>query len=118
MELKKIEDKIVEVVSEGVIVAEPGDALDLLTNCHVGGADAVIIYEHNLAPEFFDLRTGLAGEVLQKFSTYRFRMAIVGDFGRYTSRSLADFIRESNRQGRILFLPDRDQAIAALSKEI
>ena len=115
-EFRNIGNNIAEVISDGIVVTEPGDALDLIANCHAGGADAVIIYEHNLAPEFFDLRTGLAGEVLQKFSTYRFRMAIVGDFGRYTSRSLADFIRESNRQGRIFFVPDREQACQLLDK--
>lgn len=37
----------------------------------------LIIDETRLSPAFFDLRTGFAGEVLQKFTNYRVRLAIV-----------------------------------------
>jgi len=37
----------------------------------------LILGEENLCAEFFDLRTGLAGEVFQKFSNYRARLALV-----------------------------------------
>jgi hypothetical protein len=37
----------------------------------------LVVTEGDLCPEFFDLRTGLAGEVLQKFVNYRARLAIV-----------------------------------------
>lgn len=37
----------------------------------------LVLDEQQLAPDFFDLRTGLAGEVLQKFTNYRARLAIV-----------------------------------------
>jgi hypothetical protein len=40
--------------------------------------------------------------MLQKFSTYDFKLAIVGDFSKYKSKSLQDFIRESNK-GRVIF---------------
>src|SRR6187549_3674319 len=35
----------------------------------------LLIDESQLGPDFFDLRTGLAGEVLQKFTNYRVRLA-------------------------------------------
>ena len=37
----------------------------------------LVLDETRLATEFFDLRTGFAGEVLQKFTNYRIRLAIV-----------------------------------------
>jgi hypothetical protein len=37
----------------------------------------LVLTEADLCPEFFDLHTGLAGEVLQKFVNYRARLAIV-----------------------------------------
>lgn len=40
-------------------------------------AGGLILDEKDLSPDFFDLRTGLAGEVLQKFTNYRARLAIV-----------------------------------------
>ena len=37
----------------------------------------LILDEQDLGKDFFDLRTGFAGEVLQKFVNYRARLAIV-----------------------------------------
>jgi hypothetical protein len=37
----------------------------------------LVLDERDMAPEFFDLRTGFAGELLQKFVNYRARLAIV-----------------------------------------
>ncbi len=34
----------------------------------------------SFAPDFFRLSTGLAGEIVQKFVNYRFRLVIMGDF--------------------------------------
>jgi hypothetical protein len=47
----------------------------------------LILDEKDLSQEFFDLRTGFAGEVLQKFVNYRARLAIVvADASAYGSR--------------------------------
>ena len=63
----------------------PGDvAAALAASIEHGG---LILDEQQLSPAFFDLRTGLAGEVLQKFTSYRARLAIViADEGAYGSR--------------------------------
>lgn len=37
----------------------------------------LVIDEKNLTPDFFDLKTGLAGQVLQKFVNYRTKLAII-----------------------------------------
>jgi len=61
-----------------------------------------------LDPAFFQLRTGLAGEILQKFVNYRVRLAILGDFTQPAadSTALRDLIRESNSGRTTWFLPD------------
>jgi hypothetical protein len=51
------------------------DIPDALSAGMDGGG--LLIDEADLGPDFFDLRTGLAGEVLQKFTNYRVRLAIV-----------------------------------------
>ena len=43
------------------------------------------------------------------------KIAIVGDFSEYTSKSLKDFIYESNNGKDIFFLPDEKKAIDKLS---
>lgn len=37
----------------------------------------LLIDERDLGPDFFDLRSGLAGEVFQRFTRYRVRLALV-----------------------------------------
>lgn len=69
-----------------------------------------------LAAEFFDLRTGLAGEALQKFVNYRVRVAVVGDVSGHvaTSAALGDFVRESNEGHHVWFVADLDELTVRL----
>lgn len=64
---------------------------------------------------FFDLKTGLAGDILQKFSNYNIKLAILGNFKNEQSKSLNDFIYESNKTGRINFVETFDEAVNSLS---
>jgi hypothetical protein len=43
----------------------------------VYGADGLLLTESDLSPEFFDLRTGIAGELFQKFTNYQIHLALV-----------------------------------------
>jgi hypothetical protein len=107
---------IAEITSDAILLTQAQDALELAMNCSYQGADAIIVHESNVIPAFFDLRTGIAGEVLQKFSLYRIRLAIVGDFSKHTSNSLQAFITESNRTGFILFVSSVEIAKERLAK--
>jgi hypothetical protein len=107
--------KIAEVISDVTIIYNPEDALDLLGNLYYQGFDKIVIHEKNITPDFFDLKNGIAGEILQKFSNYRVSLAIVGDFSKYTSKSLRDFIYESNKGRHINFLSSCVEAIEKLS---
>jgi hypothetical protein len=119
MELKIIETgqyKIAELIADGVIITSEQDALDYMATAGYSGAGALIVHESQLPPEFFDLKTRLAGDILQKFSNYRMKLAIIGDFDKYESSSLQAFIRESNRGNLVFFVPDREAAIDRLGK--
>jgi spore coat polysaccharide biosynthesis predicted glycosyltransferase SpsG len=70
--------------------------------------------KETLGEDFFKLRTGVAGELLQKCSNFRIRLAIVGDFSEYTSKSLRDFIYESNKGNLVYFTNDLDSASEVL----
>ncbi|WP_257667951.1 DUF4180 domain-containing protein [Parapedobacter tibetensis] len=107
--------KIAEVVSDDTIINKTEDGLDLLGNLYYQGFDKIVIHEKNITPDFFDLKNGIAGEILQKFSTYRVRLAIVGDYSKYTSKSLNDFIYESNKGRQINFVASTTEAINILS---
>lgn len=109
--------QIAEIISEQVVISNAQDALEIMANCSYNGAGKIIVHEHHLAPEFFNLKSGIAGEVLQKFSNYRNLLAIVGDFEKYEGKSLRDFIYESNKVGRISFVGTVDEARERLAKK-
>ncbi len=109
--IKKDATTIAEVTANNIIISEVQDALDIMADCSYQGAEKIIFYEKNLHPDFFDLKTKLAGDILQKFSNYRMCMAIIGDFSKYTSKSLRDFIYESNKGGRIKFVSSLEEAL-------
>ena len=96
--------KATEIISDNIVINGIDDGLDLLGNLYYQGFDMIIIHEKNITPDFFDLKNGIAGEILQKFSNYRMRLAIVGDFTKYTNKSINDFIYESNKGRQVVFV--------------
>ena len=98
--------KVAEIITDKVILRSTEDGLDLLDNLYYQGFDKIIIHEKNITPEFFDLKTKIAGEILQKFAQYQMPLIIVGDFSKYQSKSLNDFIFESNKSKQINFIED------------
>lgn len=104
-------EKVAEVVTEGLVVASVQDALDLLATAHYEqGATCLLLEQNHLPSEFFDLRTGLAGEILQKYTNYGMKLVIVGDFDEVPSKSLRAFILESNRGKQVAFVSSREEA--------
>ena len=96
------ERPVTVITSDAVLVSTPAEALDLIANAQ---SDALVLHAHNFEPDFFDLSTRKLGEVLLKFTNYRVRLAVIGDFDQYPSKSLSGFIHESNRHGEYLFVP-------------
>lgn len=107
--------EIAEVISDRILISTAENGLDLLGNLYYQGFDKIVIHEVNITPDFFDLKNGIAGEILQKFSNYRVRLATVGDLSKYPSKSLTDFIYESNKGRQINFVNSRAEALNVLS---
>jgi hypothetical protein len=105
---------LAEIISDEIIIREINDAINLLGNLYYQGYDKIIIHEKNIIQDFFDLKNKMAGEILQKFSNYRVRLVIIGDFSKYPKQSLKDFIYESNRGKQINFVSSLSEAIKVL----
>ena len=92
----------------GFPVTSSVDTFDLIGNACYRDVHVLAVPVERLAPEFLDLSSGVAGEVLQKAVNYRLKVAVVGDVAdrAAASAALADFIRESNRGELVWFLPD------------
>ena len=112
----KIVKDVVIVNSEQVIIKDVQSAIDFImtikyeTNC-----SKIAINKEAIIEDFFILSKGLAGEVLQKFINYQIKFAIIGDYSKYTSKPLKDFIYESNNGKDIFFVTNENQAIEMLS---
>ena len=119
MEVKtiKVNDKGIAIVhSNEVLISDVRSALDfMMTVQYKTGYNRIILNKSAICEDFFHLSTKLAGEILQKFINYHVKIAIIGDFSIYTSKSLKDFIYESNKGKDIFFLPDEEEAIEKLS---
>jgi hypothetical protein len=107
--------QIAIVNSAEILIATTQDAIDLMATVrHLYGCNKMIINKAVIAEGFFDLKTGIAGDILQKYTNYNMKLALIGDFSVYQSKSLTDFIRESNKGNQILFLPTVEMAIDKL----
>lgn len=110
-------EEIYEVKSSSIVIKDVQTSLDLLGELsNVDNCNAVIVSKDQISEEFFDLSSGIAGEILQKFIMYNMKIAIVGDFQMYSSKALKDFIYECNKQGRINFVQDKEEAIISLKR--
>ena len=67
------------------------------------GASLLLISDGALHPDFFDLSTGLAGEISLKLSTYRVKTAIVIDIESIPSQRFREWAGECNRGREIRF---------------
>jgi hypothetical protein len=114
--IKENNIEIAVVISGDILITDVQSALDFIAT--VGfetGCYRIILNKSSICEDFFNLKTKLAGEILQKFVNYHVKIAIIGDFSTYTSKSLKDFIYESNNGKYIFFLTDEKQAIEKLS---
>lgn len=119
MKINTIKENNIEIAvisSNEILIRDAQSALDFMATIRYDtGCDRIIINKSAICDDFFDLSTKVAGEILQKFINYHVKIAIVGDFSAYTSKSLKDFIYESNNRKDIFFLPDEKKAIEKLS---
>lgn len=117
MKTKFHKNGIIEIIDDNVIIKDVDDVLDnVFSLLSVNDCSTLIIRKENIVAGFFDLSTCMAGEILQKFSTYHVRMAIVGDYSNIQSKALKDFIRESNKTKQILFVATIDEALKIFNR--
>lgn len=88
-------------------------ALDLMMGSGFDDISGFAVEKTCFHPDVFDLKTKIAGDIFQMVVNYQLRLAIIGDFSNHDSKSLQDFIRESNRRKQIIFVPDLGAAFEA-----
>ncbi len=72
----------------------------------------LIISEEDLSPIFFDLRSGLAGELLQKFVNYRVPLALVVKDPFAHNQRFGELARELQKHSTVRVFPALEAATA------
>lgn len=100
--------RVLTLPVDGPVISREADAIDVLGDAFAQEAELVAIPVERLDPEFFRLRSGLAGAVTQKFAQYGVQLAVVGDVSRWTAEPgpVADWVRESNQGRGLRFVAD------------
>ncbi len=113
--VESIGERLVLVVDD---TGTPLGGRDLLDAAADAGADVVACPAGRLDPAFFDLRTGVAGELLQQLVNYGIVLAVVGPLPdvALASRSFTALIREANRGTQQWFVGDMDELRARVGR--
>lgn len=100
--------RVLHLDAEGDPISTSDDAADLVGSAWSHRATMVAVPVARLDPNFFNLRSGIAGEIAQKLVDYRLRLAVIGDLSAQLQKSsaLRDWVQESNSGDHIWFLDD------------
>jgi len=96
----------------GICIRSQADVTDAVGACV--GTDGLLLTEADLAPAFFDLRSGLAGELVQKLVNYRVRAAIVVPAPDAHGERFAELAREHATHPTVRFVRSTEEAVAWL----
>lgn len=114
--MRPLPETVKVLEAEGAVLGSSESALDLIGDTYMTPVDTIAIPVARLDPDFFVLRTGVAGEFVQKMVNYRKRLVIVGDITEQAAASepLRDWIRESNRRDDLWFVADLEELAGRL----
>ena len=112
------EDGVIAVEGEPgqLALTRPDDVDRLLEACFASDCGAALLYTENLPTEFFDLRTGFAGAMLQKLRLYGVRLAVVqGPENGTASRRFGELVAEEQTRPDFRLFSTRADARAWLA---
>lgn len=104
------EQNILRLSADGPALGDGPEILDVIGDAFGLRAEVVVVPVERLDPDFFRLRTGVAGAIVQKFANYRLRLVVLGE-GPATGEStgpVEDWMREANRGRELWFVPDEE----------
>jgi hypothetical protein len=120
MEIKTVisrGQRIAVVQSNEMIISDIQTALDFIASIwHIENSNKIAINKSAVTEDFFNLSTGVAGEIAQKFVNYDCQLAIMGDFSHYRSRALADYMYECNKANHLFFAKNETEAVEFLTR--
>lgn len=101
--------KFLLLQGEGQKIEKEQDALDIISLCAEEDTRLVLIGSERLSDDFFRLRTGLLGAVVQKLVQYSVKAVVVVNAAQIKGKA-EDFLLETNRGKDFRAYPTQEQA--------
>ncbi|MBT0992813.1 DUF4180 domain-containing protein [Cellulomonas sp. DKR-3] len=117
MHVEVIGDQRVLVLDPAGAPVGAATATDLIGDAWGHGVRVVVVPVERLDPAFFELPTGVAGELTGKLERYRLHLAVVGDIAAQVAASdaLRAYVSASNEGRHVWFVADGDELESRLS---
>jgi hypothetical protein len=80
------------------------------------GTDGLILTEHDVCAEFFRLKSGLAGELFQKFVNYALCLAIIVPSPERYGERFNELAREHQSHNQIRVVRSKEEALTWLRR--
>ncbi len=106
----------IECFSDGQLLENDKDFLDIISVCGEHLCARLLVHAALLPDEFYDLKTGLAGELLQKLVNYRINAAFIVEAEKAGKGRFNEMMIETNRGWQFFFCHKRDAAVDWLIK--
>jgi hypothetical protein len=108
--VENAESRYIETIPGDGRIDHENDALDLVAACGENETSRLLLHAENLTPDFFQLRTGVAGAVLLKFSNYRIKAVVLASPEQVGTGKFYEFVIETNRGREFGVFYTRQQA--------
>lgn len=95
--VEKSDKKYIEIASAERPLYTEQDAVDIITLCFENNAFLLMLHAGIFSEDFFKLRTGVAGQMLQKFTNYRAKVAILVTGEEKIRGKFKELLTEANR---------------------
>lgn len=93
-----------------LLITEERDAVDLVGLCGEHDTSRLMLHADNVSEQFFDLKTQLAGRVLQKFVNYGVKAVLVLSPERHNHERFDEMALEATKGRHFGVFSDREQA--------
>lgn len=102
--------KYIEVISAQSPLSTEQDAVDLVALCQENDTDLLLLHSQALSEDFFKLRTGVAGQMIQKWINYRVKTAAVIPKELINQGRFKEMALETNKSNHFRVFETKDEA--------
>lgn len=115
---EELDAKYVELAQDQDIFASGESPNDLVSLTWQDGVIGLLVHASSFTPSFFDLKSGIAGEVLQKLTQYNAPTAFVmGDLTQFDVR-IQELVHDHRRHQTIRFFEEQVPATEWLANRV